>query len=117
MKDIKKAILIIVMGITMLSVTISNASFEAGREWQDEHNNLDEVYASYLNTILPGDEYGFTYIVFNNESNCYFIGHNVTKEQWEILESSYDVVFPNYTFQFFNGRGLYHKPFGGIIFD
>jgi len=100
---------LVIVGICCF--TVYGIGFDSGKN----SSNLDKIYAGYLNDILPDSEDEFTYIVFEN--NHYLIGHNVTKEQWELEESKYDVRFPNFTFQFFNDKGLFHKSSGGIIYS
>lgn len=96
--------------ILLCSVIVAyNGGYDAGKE----SSNLDEVYESYLDSILPGDEGSFSYIVLRN--NTYFVGHNINEIDWTNLDDAYDIRFPVFTWQFFNDKPIFHKPSGGMF--
>lgn len=101
-----------IVGIIIIFVCSLSVVYNVGYNAGENSSNLDEVYARYLDSILP-KENSFTYIVLENGS--YFVGHNITQYGWEQLQETYDWVFPLWTFQRFNDKPIFHLPRGGMV--
>jgi len=103
----------IIVGIIIIWLLTINIVYSIGYDAGENSSNLDEVYASYLDSVLPSNEGDFNYIVLENDS--YYVHHNCDKHIWEQLSGEYDYVFPLWTTQNFNDKPIFHLPRGGIV--
>jgi len=102
----------IIIGMIIVWLLTIKVIFSIGYDAGENSSNLDEVYANYLDSILP-ESNEFAYITLSNGS--YYVHHNCNDYIWEQLSGNFDYTLPLWSTQHFNDKPIFHLPRGGII--
>lgn len=93
--------------------------FDAGKN----SNNLDKVYANYLNDILPDDVNDTSLIVYerhylsdDNYANNYYVYHNCNQTEYWKWAKNLD-FYHEYTLSSFNDMGIFHREIAQVIYN
>jgi hypothetical protein len=112
----KKILVIIGIGLCLITTWAFSLYVFYSKGYEDGINssNLDEVYFSYLDSILPEDD-DFTVITVDVENDSYMVYHNIYPELYDVMIANYTYLNPLFTWQHFNDKPIFHLPRGGII--